>query len=475
VGRTCVESVENIESEVFEGLAVMHGIMPIVMAKLFFPAYHWMKRDGLLQAISGLERSQWKTSEELYALQSEKLSRLLKHCETNVPYYTGVFSDIGCSADELLDYNNFRKLPFLTKKIINSNTELLHATDGFPHRVKKSTTSGSTGESLVFYNDHASLIERQAVVLRNQQWMGALYTGREAHLWGAQMDLDKLQSWRSRLHRFLNSTIYLSSYELSDKSMSGYARTLEKFRPGLLISYPSPLATFSRYLIDNKIRISSIKSIVTSAEKMYDWQRDLISQAFDAEIFDRYGCREFGNIAHECVTHEGYHVNSERVLLEVLDDEGNPVAIGQPGKIYITDLDNMGFPFVRYEIGDTAVISDAQCSCGRGLPLLKRIEGRSFDIVFCPNGNRVAGTFWTICLRRYEGVVRFQVVQETLNQLEIRLIVDDRYKVESETDISAEIRGKCGDEMNIQFVYVDHIELTRSGKERLVVSRLSVA
>jgi phenylacetate-CoA ligase len=286
------------------------------------------------------------------------------------------------------------------------------------------------------------------------------------------MDLAKLQSWRERLHGLLHNTMYLSSYELSDNSMREYAKRLNRFQPKLLISYPSPLATFSRFLLDNEISVHSIKSIVTSAEMLFDWQRDVIQQAFEGEVFDRYGCREFGNIAHECEAHEGYHVNCERVFLEVLDDDGTPVEPGQLGKLYVTDLDNLGFPFLRYEIGDLAIPSVHQCSCGRGLPLIEKLAGRSFDIICCPNGNRVAGTFWTICLRRFPGVERFQVEQDALDSLVIRLVTSDHYRQEQEESICAEIRKKCGNEMNIRYDYVDQIKPTSSGKERLVISSI---
>lgn len=425
-----------------------------------------------MQAIEHLNASQWMSPEDLRAIQAQKLARLLRHCEANVPFYSDLFKELGLTAADMVNYEKFRLIPFLTKKTINENGELLRAS-GFPaDDLIRNTTGGSTGEPLVFFNDRTSFIQRQAVVVRNQEWVGALYSDREARLWGAPMDLDKLTSWRGRLHGFIHSTIQLSTYELSDDSMRKYADILNRFRPKLLISYPSPLASFSRFLIDNKIRIPSIKSIITSAEMLFDWQRDLINRAFDGVIYDRYGCREFGNIAHECDAHEGYHVNCERFFLEVLDDEGNVVGPGQAGKLYITDLDNMGFPFLRYEIGDMAVPSDARCSCGRGLPLMTRFEGRSFDVIQCPNGNRVGGTFWTICLRRFKGIVKFQVVQQRLDLLTIRLIVDDRYELHTETVIMDAVREKCGADMNIQYEYVDRIELTRSGKERLVISEL---
>lgn len=341
----------------------MFSIKERIMSGLVFPLYHFIKRDGVLKAIRDLESNQWKTSDELRSLQKVKLNALLKHCEKHVPYYRKVFSQRKINSADMVDYNVFKLIPLLTKEIVNKHRDDLIADNVDKSQLISNSTGGSTGESMCFYNDKLSTVQRQAVVCRNQAWVSALYSDKEVKLWGAQMDLNKLKGFRSKLHGMLNNTVCLSSYDLSDSSMAEYVKIFNEFKPKLLTSYASPLAVFSQYIIENNIKIHPVKSIITSAEKLYDWQRVLIDQAFKSEIFDRYGCREFGNIAHECSVHEGYHVNDERFFIEILDEDGNPVEEGEIGKIYITDLDNYGFPFVRYEIGDLATTANRQCSC----------------------------------------------------------------------------------------------------------------
>lgn len=442
-----------------------------LMSGLVFPLYHMLRKDGVMSAIKRMDKSQWKSQAELREIQSIKLQNLLHHCHKHVPYYRDIFSQQGIRFED--DFPAIlNNVPVITKPLINANRDLLIADNFDMGDLVANSTGGSTGESMYFYNDRTSLVERQAVVLRNQKWVGARYSDKEVRLWGAQMDLNKASGLRSKVHGLLNNTIHLSTYDLSDDSMHNYVKVISRYKPKLLISYPSPLAEFSRYIISNSINIHPVKSIITSAEKLYDWQREVIQLAFPkSEIYDRYGCREFGNIAHECNMHEGYHVNDERFFLEILDDNLQPVDEGKVGKIYITDLDNYGFPFLRYEIGDLASFSSKSCSCGRGLSLLSSIEGRSFDIIQCPNGNRVAGTFWTICLRRYQGVVRFQVVQEELDVLRLKLVTDESYDKSSESQIISDVYDKCG-KISVVFDYVDVIELTKSGKEKLVVSNI---
>jgi phenylacetate-CoA ligase len=158
--------------------------------------------------------------------------------------------------------------------------------------------------------------------------------------------------------------------------------------------------------------------------------------------------------------------------LEILKNDGLPAGQGEIGEMVITDLDNYGFPFIRYKIGDMAVPSEKICSCGRGLPLLEKLQGRSFDIVTAPKGNRIAGTFWTLALRSVPGVNNFQVEQILLDKLTVRIVPGKDYSQASEKKIIELIQEKCGREMDINITCVDEIPLTKSGKLRFVISRI---
>lgn len=440
-----------------------------LVSKPVFYAYHWLRRDGVVPAVRQLMASQWFAPAQLEALQQQKLQRLLQHAAAHVPYYREVFSRLGIGPDDLCKYEVFRRLPLLTKATIRENTPALCAENATPGDFIPNSTSGSTGEPLRFFNDRRLAGWRQAVVWRNQAWVHSLYSDREAHLWGAQIDLARAARLRERLHGWLHQTIMLSSYDLSDASMAQYAERLRRFRPRLLISYPGALATFCQYLEQHGLRIPGLRAVITSAEQLHDWQRSLIERTLAVPVFDRYGCREFGNIAHECDRHQGYHVNVERFFVEILDDAGAPVAPGEIGNLYITDLDNYVFPFIRYAIGDRAVAAAHACGCGRGLPLIERFEGRVLEVVRCPNGNRLGGTFWTITLRRIPGVRRFQVEQTGPADLVIRLVMAPEAMPVEEGTVRAAIEEKCGSEMKVRFKYVDEIPLTRSGKDKLVI------
>lgn len=440
---------------------------------VFFPLYHKITDSNVWSEIQAYRKNQWLSSVELQKLQRAKLIALVKHCADKVPYYRELFRNIGFDSSAAADLTQWLKIPFLTKRIINGNLDKLRAETTSISELIRNSTSGSTGETLRCFYDHRSAKARQATVWRDLEWTSCGYADRKAYLWGAQIDLKKSQSLKGRFHSFVTGDLNLSSYELSDESMNRYLKLFRKHRPKLLVSYPSPLETFADFLDKRGDSIPSIHAIITSAEQLFPWQRAKIERVFRCRIFDRYGCREFGHIAHECDRHEGYHVNAERFFLEVLDRDGRPVAEGENGEVVITDLDNYGFPMVRYQIGDIAQQTNRQCHCGRGLPLLQAIGGRSFDVVVCPNGNRVAGTFWTIIIKTIvpgTGVVSFQIEQSAHDHLIVRIVRGEDYPGYAEERLTEAFQKKCGNGMAITFEYVDEIPLTVSGKRKFVVS-----
>ncbi|MCK5074211.1 MAG: phenylacetate--CoA ligase family protein, partial [Bacteriovoracaceae bacterium] len=182
--------------------------------------------------------------------------------------------------------------------------------------------------------------------------------------------------------------------------------------------------------------------------------------------------REFGDIAQECAKREGLHINCDRFVIEILNENIEPVAEGKSGELVITDLDNYGMPLIRYRIGDMASFKKTLCSCGRGLPLLEQVEGRTLDIVRAPNGNRLGGTFWTLLFRSRPGIKSFQVIQERLDEIIIKYVKDGSVANTDLLSFESHIHEKCGDNLNVHFVEVSSILKTASGKTRFVVSKL---
>lgn len=193
---------------------------------------------------------------------------------------------------------------------------------------------------------------------------------------------------------------------------------------------------------------------------------------FLCPVYNRYGCREFGDIAHECDQREGLHISTDRVLVEILDENLKAVRNEKSGELVITDLDNYGMPIIRYRIGDMASFKDEMCSCGRSLPLLKQVEGRTLDIIKAPNGNRLGGTFWTILFKSRPGIKSFQVIQKDLNGITVKYVKDDGDKNIDFPYFQKRIQEMCSEDFNIDFEKVPSIPKTSAGKTRFIVSKL---
>lgn len=441
-----------------------------VSCKLVYPAYWKMRQMRVSEIMGDYYSSQWFSRDELHERQWKRLKKLLSHAYKNVPYYSRQMRDLGCHPQDIRSFSDFSRLPVLTKSDIIGNQDDLIARNFQKSKLIEDSTGGSTGQKICFYEDRNELSHRFASTIRSDSWAGLNLGERYAQVWGSSLDLGKANSMRRWVDRILLRRLFISSFSLSDENLAKSLDQIKKFRPKVLIGYPTPLHRFARYIKDSCIGPLGIQAIISSAETLHDFQKDEIERYLGGAIFNRYGCREFGPIAVECEKHQGLHILTDRFVVELINTGNDGDA---PREIVITDLHKFGMPFIRYRIGDLAIDSDGTCTCGRGFPLLKSIEGRTFDIVIGTNGNFVSGTFWTLLFRSIRGINMFQVHQRVKSALEISLKVEDEFDPENLNLLQKIIQEKCGKDMKIGFQLVPEIHSGKSGKHRFVTSNVS--
>jgi len=444
---------------------------PSIVRNVIYPIYRGLRRDELLPLLEELERAQWLAPEEIEELQWRKLRGLLSSAASYVPYYRELFAGAGVDAGSVETIEDFRKIPLLDKELIWEAGGSILTKDPL-RRGRPADTGGSTGEILYFFTDLSAEPLRRANTLRGYRWAGVDVGERQAYLWGIDLDRPPGERVRNALKSYFNNVLHLSTFHMSDETMRGYAAALRRFKPHVLIGYPSALESLVRFCARTGTTGPRPRAVVTSGEMLVPQQRGQIEGFFACPLFDRYGIREFGDVAHECDRHEGLHVFSDLYLVEVLDEEGNPVDPGETGELVVTDLSNYFMPFIRYRTGDLAVRADRACSCGRGLPLLERIEGRSLDAVLTPEGVRVDGFFWSRLSRSVPGIKRFQIEQRSRSGVEFRIVPGPDWRDESKERLRAKIAERCGEDFGVEFLIVDDIPLTASGKARFVVSNI---
>ena len=423
------------------------------------------------KSISESIKNQNINHKELNSLQQKKLINLLLHSKNNVPYYEKLLQSI-----EVNNINHFTYIPFLSNEIIRDNYDKLKAINLNQRRFKYNSTSGSTGQALKFYSDRNGNHYRHACTIRGDSWTGWRYGEAKLILWGAIKDTNKSQTIKGRIiySKLLFNTTMLSSFNMTNNDMIKYIDIINKNKPTLIIGYPSSLELFSQFIKKENLSIHTPKGLITGGETLYNNQRNIIQEVFHSKVLNRYGSRDVGHVANECELQNGLHISSDRVYVELINENGGKCEPGEIGEIVVTDLDNYVFPFIRYKTGDLGVYTDRICPCGKPFPLLESVVGRTFDLIIGTNGNRVSGNYFSLSLKySIKGIESFQVVQNKINTVNLNLKVNSEYNIKEEYKLIKLLKKKLGKEMNIIIEKVDNIQNTASGKHRWVISKVS--
>lgn len=444
-----------------------------LIEKVLYPLLARYHRSSELKVLKSLMRSQYFSEDELHFLRLERLKAILRHAAYYVPFYKRRFVAAGFDPKDLKDFDDLRKLPLLTKTAIQEHRNELLSEYFQPEELIENRTGGSTGSPLLFYLNRERLDSRQGATLRHNLWAGYRIGCKAAIIWGHQSDLSLFTSAKARVrNRLIDRTIMVDAASFSEDSLREFARRFRSFRPEVVVAYANAVGELVDFCVAEGINLPSPKSIITSAEVLTDDNRSKIEQYFGAKVFDRYGCREVSVIASECEAHDGLHISAENLLVEFLvdDRQADP---GEVGKVVVTDLGNYAFPFIRYEIGDLGSPAHGSCSCGRVLPRMQMVAGRTSDFLRTADGRRVSGTALTILLAaKVKGVRQAQIVQRELTKLVFKLVVDDEFDDDSRQLIRKQVAHFFGDRMEFTLEFVDEIPREASGKYRFSICEL---
>lgn len=431
-----------------------------------------IKRRKMLKYRRFLEDSQWWPYEKLQAFQREELTKLLKHAYENAPYWRRQFDRVGLKTSDIKTYEDFCRIPVTDKNNIRENYEAMRAVN-YAGKTWKKSTGGSTGEPLHFEYTPESYDWRVAASKRGYSWAGCEDGVKQAYIWGVAVgNVPPLKRLKEDLHHMFLRQKYFNCFDFSEKKMARAIASLNRYKPEIIAGYTNPLYNFAKYIKSHGKISFKPKAVISAAEALHDFQRKEISSVFGCSVFNTYGSREFMLIASECDKHRGLHINMENLLVEVLGDDGRPVKPGETGEIVITDLHNYGMPFIRYKIGDLGIATDRICSCGRGLPLIDKIEGRVLDTIRTPDGRVIPGEFFPHLMKDFEEVDKFQVIQEDIDGLTIKIVRRKEVSNDAMRSIRNDVVRIVGDKIKINFQFVPDIPLTQTGKFRVVISKI---
>lgn len=451
----------------------MSGLYTHLCSGLLFPLHERIKGHDSVALRRRLEDSQWWSAQRIAEEQVLRLRAFLADIGRSVPYYRQLFEAQGFAPSTLSSIADLQRLPLMGKPQIRSHLTELQAEDHGP--LTRYNTGGSSGEPLIFYIGKARKSHDVAAKWRATRWWGVDIGDPELVVWGSPIELgaqDRLRRWRDAALR----SHLLPAFEMSPANLDRFVQQVRTLRPAMLFGYPSSLALIAEHARRSKQRLDDlgIRVVFVTSEKLYAQQRELLASAFGCPVANGYGARDAGFIAHECPS-GSLHLSAEDIVVEIVGPDGLPVAPRVAGEIVVTHLCTRDFPLLRYRTGDVGVLGTERCACGRGLPVLQDVQGRTTDFVVAADGTVMHGLALIYTLRDLKGIEQFRVEQLSLQCTCVQIVPGPGYAGAAARErIDKDFKARLGAEVDVRVEEVERIAPERSGKHRYVVSRVQI-
>lgn len=446
-------------------------LYPSLLQKFLMPLYEKIKGKNLLFYLNEYESHLTWSPEQLKSHQWKEVKKLLIHAFDNTTFYPEMWAKAGInSIDDIQSISDFEKLPLISKDDIAKHYQGFVAKN-YANNIKKAT-GGSTGQPFRFELNTDSNTRREAIMWRGYGWLGAGLGQKTLYLWGADIGQPtKLKVLKNNLYHAFYNRKMLNSFAMNTNNMHTYIEEINNYRPTALVAYVNPLYELARFIIKYKISVFSPKTILTGAEPLHEFQREVIEKAFNCKVYNTFGCREFMLMSAECQAHKKLHINSDHLVVETVNDLGQSIT-GESADLVVTDLYNYGMPLIRYVNGDRATLIRQPCGCENPLPIMSSIDGRKLDMIKTASGKSIPGELFPHLFKEFIGIDKFQVKQSEISSLQIRLITNKHFTEQNKDDITKEINKYAKNELQLVFDLVDDIPLTVSGKHRVTICEL---
>jgi len=422
--------------------------------------------------LQGFLTREYYTREKWKSYQEHQLRTLLMMAFQRVPYYRDTWKRLGIHEAQLQQFTleDLSWLPLVEKQVARDNPMSL-LVDGVPSkRHTIAHTSGSTGMPVATY-----------WLPEERQRSLAIREGRECHFARVSYRLPRATfsgrivepnpESKGPFHRYniVEKQVYFSAFHLRPENAAIYIKPLIDHQIVWMNGYANSIYQLAQMVIDQKIRAPKLKAVITTSEKLTDEMQQVINKAFSTRTYDQYGCVE--DAFYACTCEYGHmHISPDAGVLEILDDNYQPVPVGTMGEVVVTSFIRPSQPLIRYRVGDRAILSDEPCSCGREMPVLSEIVGRLEDTVYAADGRRMV---------RFHGIFanqphirEGQIVQEAIDLICVRIVPKPGFSEADKQDVVGRIQQRLTAQMRVIVEVVDQLERTPNGKLRAVVSKL---
>jgi phenylacetate-CoA ligase len=409
-------------------------------------------------------KTQWKSPEELRKLQEKKLRKLLQYCYENNAFYHQKFKENQVHPSDFETLTDIRKFPQITKADMRENYPDTVVSRGFdPSTCLKAATSGSTGQNLILifetraYEFYMAVTYRNFACLGYKPWHRLSYTRYEPFKIENQL-YEKLGLCKRQ---------FISVFLPYEKQVL----MLKAFKPHAVTAYPSILIEWAKILKEREEKLEIPVFIRAEAEILTKEAKAFVEDIFDSSVYEEYGSAEFVQLAWEC-KEGGFHMSSDSIYFEFLDETGDEVAPGEEGELFVTSLETRAMPFIRYKINDRGIPLDEVCTCGRGLPLMKLVVGRDDDFILLPSGKRVNPRMVIPLFELVPGLKEFRIVQEKRDVIIIDIMPGPAFTDSIREKLKSDILDILGEPVDITVNLCDEIPSGRHGRPRPIYSKV---
>ena len=413
-----------------------------------------------------IQRAQWKTPHEIERIQEAKLARLIRQAWNKVPYYRELMAGAGLKPEDIRSRADLRMIPITTKRTLQSlalKDKIAAGTD--IDRCRISYTSGTTGTPLEIYAAPSDATRM------NLSW-GRAYLANGMKPWY------KIAAFIGQARAIRRKSWYehwgiWRRHEISTwKDPEAWIKDIQRNKPDVLVGYVMTLKLLAEAIQAKGVQDVRPKRIFHSSALLDDPSRRFLESVFQAPVIDFYGADEAGCIAWECPRCSSYHVNSDLVIVETTK-RGETTRPGEEGEILVTNLQSSTMPFIRYALGDIGTLSAKISLCGRGLPLMERIQGRIDDFIVLPNKRKISPHPLYHCLDPVPGIRRWRIIQTDVHHLVVELEGGRAFSSDTISRARANLVQLLKNEIEIIVRIVPSIPVPPQTKFRAIQSELS--
>lgn len=455
----------------------IYAHLPVFVQNLAisFYGFMWKRRrfGGIFKSelSNAMEREKF-TKKEWEQYKQSRFSEIVNHAFTTIPFYINKKTELGLTNDLItnISVSDISKLPFLEKDDLRKfgTSDLL--CKQLPGNGEYFSSSGSTGTpTKIFYSAKMHQQWNAIFMARVRQWAGINQHMARGMIGGRRVVTNANAAPPYYRYNIFEKQVYFSAYHLSPASISDYVQGMKKFKIEYMTGYAVSIYLLALYIKQQKINAPDLKAVITSSEKLTHEMRRVMMEVFNCKVYDGWSGVEACALVSEC-EYGSLHISEDAGLLEILDENGKEVLAGETGEVVCTGFLNYHQPFIRYKIGDRMKKSEIQsCECGRHMPVIDEIEGRSEDVVTGPDGRQMV---------RFHGIFidigkieRAQVIQHALSEIELLIQTAEKLTLAEIKMLKQRLISQLG-EVNIVITEVLKIPQTPNGKYKAVISHL---